>query len=264
MIEDYNKYKQLLLDLFLDLEAFNLSENKDLNIEELNSRIIKLFENNSLSKDEQIRLLSDLKDIKPRFQYLSHSLVYKAELNTAKKFIQDKPDLNSIFDEFYKDLIIDQIRVTRQAVPGFDNYKSIFVGMGPMPISALLLNKYLPNLALDILDSSIEATSIAKEVLNASKVRNICVLEAKCVEEIDLKGYKIVWIASLVGSSRAQKIANNITKDQVIITRSCNPESLSRFIDVPFPYEELQDIYEMVLPVSYYKNKLGYYVLKKK
>jgi hypothetical protein len=262
MNSSVQKHINTLEDLLSRLRSLKNNRVPTQEINDLNSEIIQLMDNKiGLNFEEEKYIYNHFAQEQEEFQDLCQRLVYTCELVTVQQFISEQQSKDQDVLNFYKDLIKGQIDITDRIINGKTLKTSLFMGIGPWPISAVLLAKHYKDLRIDLLDYSLEATEYAKQFIAVLQSENIHVLPAQKAQDFNrINEYDIVWIASMVGRSREDKIsiyqtiAQNTAPGKILITRSCRPESIFSLIDVPFPYEELNDLYELVEPIEFTSN----------
>lgn len=174
-------------------------------LEELERIIRELTE---LSKQERkIEKLSN-REIN-KIQKISSKLEFEFEKEWAKKIISSKkparelknyPDLKSYEKQTNlesKSLSLCNLRHAHK--------KMLFIGGGPMPLTAILLSKKL-KIKTIIIDSNKEAVRISRKLIEKLGIKNIKVKYGIGENFKGYEKYEIIFVASLAGRNDKEKI----------------------------------------------------------
>lgn len=136
--------------------------------------------------------------------YISNlrNMCQKAECEMEKfwaKYFENTPDLSfSSLKDFwyykqYKQIVKNENDLIEKNCPEAQNVA--FIGSGPLPMSAIILNK-LKNRNIDLIDRDNNAIDCSKKI--CSKLCATCKLHCDSAINIDYKKYDLVFVASMV------------------------------------------------------------------
>lgn len=204
-----------------------------------------------LDRNDSLLILSDgrVLSLQAELWNLFASLEGNAEARSAIALLQQNATALSMksaldshsFGGAYEELLQREVAVLLNCIkatrPGgiSSNLRGIFVGSGPMPISALLIHK-LTGAQLQCLDIDQQATELATQLvtrLGLSKQLNMQWVNGN---SFDYSGADFVFIASLV-RDKMQVLQRITSKDTVVAVRSA--EGLSSLQYEPLDRSEV-------------------------
>lgn len=121
------------------------------------------------------------------------------ESDFANKIITDKTNLD---DFVYYNNYKDQIKLEIESVKAFNsNVKNIlFVGGGPLPLTAILLAKEY-NINCDVIEKNESYCQTAEELLKKLKIQNITIINTEALDYGGYANYDLVIISALSQSN---------------------------------------------------------------
>lgn len=189
-----------------------LKEEKDLspNNERINKTLSSLVKQltPSMHEAEAEKMLAhpDIQSIRKEMLHLLSLAESRMEEFYAKHYL-GKVDALADFSDFiywrnYVELVKVEVERLRDVLPSFFPSSMVFVGTGPLPLSALLIQEQLqvPALCLDI---DPYAYFLGKELVEKADGRYESDYALSDGALFDYSGYDLIWIASLVPNKEA-------------------------------------------------------------
>lgn len=154
--------------------------------------------------------------IKGDLQKISAVAESELELLWAQKIIANNFPLQEIkkfpYYQNYQKLVNYEISEITQCSL-HNTHEILFVGSGPLPLSAILFSKI--NLNIHCIDSNLKAVDISRKLVHKISANHLIRCSHKNIYEIkDFSGYQVIFLASLVGNDNSEKIdiINHITQ----------------------------------------------------
>lgn len=186
------------------------------------------------------------------FEMLRHDLAlceYALEKSWAKKIIaghtlyRDYPYIDS-----YDALVSAEIECMQHILSDMACH-SVFIGSGPMPITAFEIKNRIPDIKLTCIERETEAFILGKNVGLASGIQAQHVLNDAA--RVDYADADIIFIASMVDNKRCvlEKIRETARVGTVVAVRSV--EGLRAFLYAPLETHDIPQSYAFIKKTNY-------------
>ncbi len=102
----------------------------------------------------------------------------------------------------------------------------VFIGSGPLPLTALLLHRLVPDLAVTCVDRDPDAVALGRQVAASVAGARAAVFVHAEADDLDPTGFDVVLVAALVGSTSAAKgatlarLASRLSQGALVAVRS--------------------------------------------
>ncbi len=164
-------------------------------------------------------VLYQLRSILPDLQYLCSQAEYELEKHWSKKII-DYPDAISKFSYYqhYQKLIAWEKQIANSI-----DQKVLFIGAGPLPLSAMLWNQNSKN-KIDCIDKDLEACQLGTACLGALN-HELRYIWSDIYQHTQFN-YDLIILGALVGQNNEQKqiilnhIARHVKPQTKVLVRS--------------------------------------------
>jgi len=156
---------------------------------------------------------------------------FEMEMHWAESILKDenpsKALANFIYYQNYQSLIELEYKALK-LISTDQNFKTIFVGSGPLSLTSILLSeKY--NLKIDNLEMNKDAAKISNDLIKKLNLNNqINTINQNLLNFSNLKDYDLVYVASLVGITKKDKktileyLSQNMKPGSFLLIRSAH------------------------------------------
>ncbi len=202
------------------------------------------------SSDQLVELFKKYhKDDLEKYRTIYQSAENIVETITAKKILDGKLSINDYLSVRYN-------LIAQKQILDFQTYSHslkslLFIGSGPIPISAIIFSQLLPNTSVTLLDIDPESLELSSRLLSSMHLHNkIKILPPRDGSYFEnYSQYDILCFAAVVGLTSKQKndfysnIAPYIEAGKHIFTRAVPETRAETFLYAPFPAESLNQYY---------------------